>query len=108
MSKDKFKLNIYQLYHKNECQFGFYVRRNSWHPSRFAKVTDIELATEGKRLRGKAPYFGGFNYPKGHIKEGKRLGPRLVTLEADWLDNGIYITNSGGTYAWEQVFPNNK
>jgi adenine-specific DNA methylase len=32
------EINIFQMYIENDCKLGFYVRRNSWHPKRFAKV----------------------------------------------------------------------
>lgn len=105
MSEDPYKLNIYQLYHKNDCQFGFYVRRNSWHPNRFAKVVGIQWVEEGKKIKGKPPYFGGFKNPPGHPREGKIMGPRLVDLEAPWFEGGKWRTESGGNYSWEQVYP---
>ena len=97
-------LNIYQMYVKNHCRFGFYVHRDSWHPIRYAKVTAIEGVEEGNMIEGKPPYFGGRIYPKEHPKAGKIMGPRIVTLEADWLDNGKMEVN-GGTGSFTQVYP---
>lgn len=87
----------------NNYQFGFYVRRDTWHPSRKAKVTWIEFVIEGQPIKGKPPYFGGFKNPPGHPRAGKIMGPRLVKLEADWLDGGELVTDSGGNYCWTKV-----
>ncbi len=100
------RLNIYQMYIKNGCLFGFYVRRDSWSKDRYAKVIAIEWVEEGKMIKGKPPYFGGFNNPPGHLRAGKIMGPRMVTLEADWFDNGVLETGSGGNFCWTQVYPN--
>jgi hypothetical protein len=89
----------------NNCQLGFYVRRNSWRPDRYAKVTFIEWVENGKPIKGNPPYFGGFKNPPGHRRAGKIMGPRLVTLEAPWLDGGEMITDCGGNYCWFQVHP---
>lgn len=93
------------MYVQNNCKLGFYVSRNSWRKGRYAKVIGIEFVTDGKMIKGDPPYFGGFKNPPGHPREGKIMGPRLVTLEADWLENGKYVTDSGGTFAWERVYP---
>lgn len=98
-----YDLNIYQMYMANDCQLGFYVRRNSWHPSKSAKVVAIEWVTNGQPIKGKPPYFGGFKNPPGHPRAGKIMGPRSVTLEADWLDGGRLVTDSGGNYSWEWI-----
>jgi hypothetical protein len=99
------RINIYQMYVKNNCKLGFYVRSDKWRHERFAKVVEIQNVEEGKMIEGEPPYFGGFKYPAGHPKEGIIMGPRLVTLEADWLDGGVRVTDRGGNYSWEQVFP---
>lgn len=98
-------MNIYQMYMANDYKLGFYVTRNSWSKEKYAKVVEIQWVTEGKPIKGKPPYFGGFKNPPGHPREGKIMSPRLVTLEAKWLDGGQMITRSGGTYAWERVYP---
>lgn len=97
-------LNIYQMYMKNDCRFGFFVHRDSWHPIKYAKVTAIEGVKEGKIPEGKPPYFGGLLNPPGHPKAGKIMGPRMVTLEADWRDEGKMYVN-GGIGTFTQVFP---
>ena len=93
------------MYVKNNCKLGFYVRSVKWRHERFAKVIEIQNVEEGKMIEGEPPYFGGFKYPAGHPKEGIIMGPRLVTLEADWLDNGVRVTDRGGNFTWEQVYP---
>lgn len=98
-------MNIYEMYQANKYQLGFYVSRDSWHSSRYAKVVAIEWVTEGKPIKGKPPYFGGFINPPGHPRAGKKMGPRLVTLEADWLDGGSLVVKTGGNYSWERVNP---
>lgn len=56
-------LNNYQMYIENNCRFGFYVHRDSWHPIKYVKVTSIEGVDEGRIPEGKPPYFGGQIYP---------------------------------------------
>jgi len=99
------RINIYQMYVKNNCKLGFYVRSEKWRPERYTKVVEIQNVEDGKMIEGEPPYFGGFKYPAGHPKEGIIMGPRLVTLEADWLDNGVRVTDRGGNFTWEQVYP---
>jgi hypothetical protein len=96
-------LNIYEMYIKNKCRFGFYVHRDSWHPIKYAKVTAIEDVEEGKMIEGESPYFGR-TFPHGHPKAGKKMGSRLVMLEADWMDKGFMEVN-GGMGAFTQVYP---
>lgn len=102
------RINIYQMYVRNDCKFGFYVKRDSWREGRFAKVTAIEWVAEGKMIKGDPPYFGGFKNPPGHRRAGKIMGPRLVTLKAQWLEGGEMITDCGGNHCWTQVYPNDK
>jgi hypothetical protein len=97
-------LNIYQMYISNNCRLGFYVHRNSWHPIKYVKVIAIECVEEGKMIEGQPPYFGGRIFPPGHPKAGKIMGPRMVTLEADWMDEGKMEAN-GGNYSFTQVYP---
>jgi len=97
------RINIYQMYINNDCKLGFYVRSVNWKPGRTAKVVAIEDVEEGKMIEGEPPYFGGFRYPAGHPKEGIIKGPRLVTLEADWLDGGSRVTDAGGKNTWLMV-----
>lgn len=92
------------MYHRNNCRFGFYVRKDSWHPSRYAKVVSIEFVIEGQKIKGDPPYYGGFKNPPGHRRAGKIMGPRLVRLEATWFEDG-WMDYNGGMYAWTQVFP---
>jgi hypothetical protein len=101
-------MNIYQMYVKNECRFGFYVKRDSWREGRYAKVIAIEWVEDGKMIKGDPPYFGGFKNPPGHPRAGKTMGPRSVTLQANWLENGQMVTDCGGNYSWIQVYPNVK
>jgi len=97
-------LNIYQMYIQNGCRLGFYVYRNSWRPGRYAKVVSIEGVEESKMIEGKPPYFGGLINPPGHPRAGKIMGPRMVTLEADWMDEGKMEVN-GGIVSFTQVYP---
>jgi hypothetical protein len=98
-------INIYQMYVKNECRMGFYVRKDSWHTSRFAKVVEIQWVEDGKRIKGEPPYFGGFKNPPGQPRAGKIMGPRLVTLEAEWFEGGRTVVSTGGNFCWTQVHP---
>ena len=99
-------INIYQMYIQNNCRFGFYVKKDNWRDDRYTKVVSIEFVTEGKMIKGKPPYFGGFINPPGHPRAGKIMGPRMVRLEADWFDEKFYNVN-GGTWNWSQVYPKN-
>jgi hypothetical protein len=97
-------INIFEMYNRNDCKFGFYVWRNSWASHRRARVVSIQWVEEGKRIKGNPPYYGGFKNPPGHYRAGKIMGPREVVLEADWLDGGSIVVN-GGTYSWTLVDP---
>jgi len=98
------KLNIYEMYIHNCLRFGFYVHRNSWSTEKFAKVVAIEGVEEGKMPEGNPPYFGGLLNPPGHPRAGKIMGPRMVTLVADWMDEGKMKVN-GGIYSFTRVYP---
>jgi hypothetical protein len=103
------RINIYEMYVQNGCRLGFYVRRDNWKPEHYAKVIGIEFVQNGEMIKGNPPYFGGFVYPPDHRRAGKKMGPRLVTLQADWFDGGDTATiETGGNYCWSQIFPNQK
>lgn len=91
------------MYTANEYRYGFHVTSYRWREGRKAKVTWIEFAVEGKPLEGDPPYFGGFLNPPGHPRAGEKMGPRQVRLEADWMDGGYSIIESGGQGGWEMV-----
>jgi len=93
------RINIFQMYVENNCKFGFYVKRDSWDSSRFAKVVAIDGVEKGKMIEGDPPYFTQ-HYPQGHPKEGK-IWKRKVYME--WLGKGRYETECGVTYAWVQI-----
>lgn len=97
--------NIFELYLQNNCRFGFYVRRVTWHPETFAKVIGIELVEDGKMIPGNPPYFSGEPYPDDHPKAGKKLWTRIVRMEASWIRGGQCDFADGGSYKWIQVFP---
>lgn len=100
------RLNIYQMYMQNACRLGFYVKRDTWRSGRFARVIGIQWVEDGKPIKGKPPYYGGFKNPPGYPRAGKIMGPREVTLQADWFDDdGIMITDCGGNYCWTRVYP---
>lgn len=50
-------MNIYQMYHSNDCKFGFYVIRDSWRTV-IGRITKIEGVKEGEKIKGKSPYYG--------------------------------------------------
>ena len=104
MSYNADRINIYQMYIANNYRFGFYVTRDSWRAGRYAKVVAIQWVEEGKMIKGDPPYFGGFKNPPGHPRAGKIMGPRLVTLKADWLTGGEMITDCGGNFSWARVY----
>ena len=99
------RINIYQMYVENGCRMGFYVRRDSWHPNRYAKVIGIQWVEDGKMIKGEPPYFGGFINPLGHPRAGKKMGPRLVTLQATWIEGGSMEIDVGGNFCWTRVYP---
>jgi len=99
-------MNIYQMYIANNLKFGFYVHKDSWSPDKYAKVVSIEMVKEGKMIEGAPPYYGGLLNPPGHPRAGKIMGPRMVTLKADWIDGGTIKVN-GGISAFIQVYPAN-
>lgn len=52
------RINIYQMYIRNNCRFGFYVKRDSWQAGRYAKVVGIEWVEEGKMIKGSRHTLG--------------------------------------------------
>jgi hypothetical protein len=101
-------INIYQMYVRNNCKLGFYITRNSWRSDRYAKVVNIQWVQDGEMIKGEPPYFGGFKNPPNHPRAGKTMGPRLVTIEAEWLAGGRLVIETGGNYSWTQVYPHDK
>lgn len=100
------RINIYQMYSSNNYKFGFYVKKNSWSPDKYAKVIAIQWVEEGKPIKGDPPYYGGFKNPPEHPRAGKIMGPRKIVLAADWLDE-YYLITDGGNYSYSQVYPKN-
>jgi hypothetical protein len=94
-------LNIYEMYIENNFQFGFYVRKDTWRPGRYAKVIKIEGVKEGKMIGGKPPYYMIDRHPGF----GMFRRYRIVTLAAGWFENGT-IEVSGLT-TFDRVFPVN-
>lgn len=68
--------NIYTMYHKNKCKFGFYVARDNWSYT-VAKIIQIVGVTEGKKIIGKNPYY---NNPEV-IAEFYKIDPNEDNLE---------------------------
>ncbi|RAV99649.1 hypothetical protein DQQ10_18810 [Pseudochryseolinea flava] len=60
-------------------------------------------------IKGDPPYFGGFLNPPGHARAGEKMGPRLVTLQANWFEgDGKWLTDCGGSYCWTRFYPERK
>lgn len=97
------RINLFQIYIQNNCRLGFFVTRDSWSNRKFAKVIKIDGVTDGEMINGVPPYFNR-KYHVGHPRAGK-IWPRLITLKADWFENGIYVTDCGGNYCWAKVDP---
>jgi hypothetical protein len=72
MKKEE-RINLFQMYIKNDCRMGFYVTRDTWRSDRYAKVTAIECVIYGNMIEGEPPYFGNLNYPPGHPREGELM-----------------------------------
>jgi len=49
-------MNIYQMYHKNDCKFGFFVIRDSWGNT-IAKILSIEGVNTAEKIKEIPPYF---------------------------------------------------
>jgi len=50
-------MNVYEMYHKNNNEFGFLIKSNPWSGN-IVKVTSIDGVIEGEKIKGKSPYFG--------------------------------------------------
>ncbi len=82
-------MNIYQMYHKNGCKFGFIVQRHSWGNT-IAEVTGIEGVQEGEKIKGRPPYYGN------------------PVVYASFYKNGIFVSewtelSCPGNYSYEMV-----
>ena len=95
-------MNIYQMYEQNNCQFEFYVIKDSW-ATVIAKVVNIEGVNEGNLINGISPYFGN---PKVYAEFYK-----VIDNEDDDI---IYQCHKGnlidikelscpGTYAYKMI-----
>lgn len=88
-------LNIYGMYAANGNAVGFFVRRDSWAHSTFAKVLSIHGQTSGP-LPGKPPYHT--NWP--------HHGNPVVLVDFyfnDRLKEKGMILSCPGTYAYRQI-----
>jgi len=84
-------MNIYQMYHKNGCKFGFVVQRHSWGNT-IAEVYAIKGVQEGERIKGKPPYYGN------------------PVVYAHFYKNGIFVPewtelSCPGNYSYEMIQP---
>lgn len=85
------RLNIYGMYAANENAAGFWVRRDSWSVSTFARILSVGDHATGP-LPGKPPYHGNPEviaefYLHGQLKDAS------MTLSCP------------GTYAYTQIVP---
>lgn len=105
-------MNVYQMYHENNCQFGFFVKRNSW-ATIIAKVTGIEGVEEGKEINGPPPYFGNPN-PKVYVELYKLQNnsyleniPNDFLIECNQWNPNLFIEINElpcpGTYSYEML-----
>lgn len=90
--------NIYEMYHKNNCKFGFYVARDNWQAT-VAKIIKIVGVTEGQKIPGKNPYY---NNPEV-IAEYFRVDPDENNVEKKcnsetFLNNGKLLCPGNYSY----------
>ena len=89
-------MNIYQMYYKNDKQFGFWIKRNNWFNT-IAKVVRIEGVIEGDEISGTKPYHGNpkviAEFYKQNAKENCHSGN---------LDN-VSEVSCPGTFAYRMV-----
>lgn len=95
-------MNIYQMYHKNNCQFNFYVIRDSWSTV-IAKIIGIDGVNEGDSINGKPPYYGN---PKVYA-ELYKVDDNESDIAERLCHSGCFIEETElscpGTYAYEMV-----
>lgn len=72
-------MNIYQMYHANDCRFGFTVQRDSWGNT-LAVVEGIEGVKEGEKIKGKHPYYDNPKVFARVFKIGNNPGQSKVSL----------------------------
>ncbi|RSK45482.1 hypothetical protein [Hymenobacter rigui] len=85
-------MNVYQMYAHNGHQVGFWIVRDSWGNT-LARVIEIEGATAGHKLPGRAPYHGNPRVLADfYSTSGKLLSQRSEV-------------SCPGTYAYDLVQP---
>jgi hypothetical protein len=85
-------MNVYQMYAHHEHQVGFWIVRDSWGNT-LAQVSEIEGATAGQKLPGRAPYHGNPRvFADFYNTSGKLLSQRSEV-------------SCPGTYAYDMVQP---
>ena len=95
-------MNIYQMYHKNNCTLDFYVVRDSWKTI-IAKIINIENVIIGKKIIGKYPYYNNpkvlaefYKVPDNEVNESWRFCTQNNLIETNFL-------SCPGTYAYSQI-----
>lgn len=98
-------MNIYEMYHENNCSFGFFIIRDNWGNT-VAKVISIDGVIEGKRINGRPPYFRN---PKVmgefyRIEDAPFLSKETIVLNCN-KENLVSVSEIScpGTYSYETV-----
>ena len=89
-------MNIYEMYYRNNKQFGFWVKRDSWSKT-IAKVISIEGVKEGEDINGIAPYFNNPKVVAEYYKEFQR-----ESCHTGNLDN-VSELSCAGNYTYRLV-----
>lgn len=85
-------MNVYQMYAHHGHQVGFWIVRDSWGNT-LARVTEIEGATAGQKLLGRAPYHGNPQV----LADFYNISGKLLSQRRE--------VSCPGTYAYDMVQP---
>ena len=85
-------MNIYQMYHRNGCKFGFWVQRYSWE-TWVAQITGIDGVIEGEKIEGKPPYFTAPKVYADFYKNGKFVNNGQISCPGSFGYNIIHLSN---------------
>lgn len=86
--------NVYQMYTANGERAGFFIRRDSWARSTFARVLMIDGRSDGP-LPGPPPYHGNAPVRVEFHLNGQLKDPNM-------------LLSCPGTYAYTQIEPSQR
>lgn len=93
-------MNVYEMYHYNDCKYGFYVMRGTWKTV-VAKILSIAGTKEGERIFGRAPFFQGQEVIAEiyKLREAHKRTIEIKEISKDTLME-VKVLSSPGNYYW--------